>query len=158
MLISRTYLKKIIDKFGMSNSNLIVKPTNPQFKLSTTLSPSTEVEKTYMNSISYASIVGSFMYVMVCTRLNIAYRVSLVRRYMVILWKVHSQALKWNLRYINGSLSIVMIYGGAYGDDSKVKIEGFVDSDYSSCIDSINFIFGYMFTMFGTIISWKETL
>ena len=84
-----------------------------------------------MNSIPYASIIGSLMYVMVCTRPNIAYEVSFVSRYMVNHGKVHWQALKWILRYINGSLNIILIYGGTCGDDRKVKIEGFVDSDYA---------------------------
>ena len=51
-----------------------------------------------------------------------------------------------------------MIYGGACRDDSKVEIEGFIDSDYAGCMDSIKSISGYVFTMFGTIISWKVSL
>lgn len=51
-----------------------------------------------------------------------------------------------------------MIYGGAYGDDSKVKIKRFVDFDYTGCMDSRKFISRYVFTMFGTSISCKATL
>lgn len=58
-----------------------------------------------------------------------------------------------DLRYINGSLSRVMIYGGAYDVDSKVEIEGFVDFDYAGCMDSLKSIYGYAFTMFSIIIS-----
>lgn len=39
-----------------------------------------------MNSISHASIVGSLMSVMVCTRPNISYRVSFIRKYMANSW------------------------------------------------------------------------
>ena len=157
-LSQEAYLKKILDKFGISNSKPVLTPTNPQYKLSTTQSPSTEVERAYMNIIPYASIVGSLMYVMVCTRLDIAYGVSLVSRYMASPGKAHWQALKWILRYINGSLSRVLIYDGACGDDSKFKIKGFVDSDYAGCMDSRKSISGFVFTMFGTTISWKVIL
>lgn len=44
------------------------------------------------------------------------------------------------------------------GDDSKVKFEGFVDSDYAGCMDSKKYISGYVFTMFDITISWKATL
>lgn len=35
-----------------------------------------------MSSIPYSSIVGSFMYAMLCTRLDIAHSVGLVSRYL----------------------------------------------------------------------------
>ena len=99
----------------MSNLKPVVTPTNPQFELSIDQCPSTEVERAYMNSILYANIVGSLMYVMICTRPDIAYAVSLISRYMSNPGKAHWQALKWIIRYINGSLNRVLIYGGALG-------------------------------------------
>ena len=73
----------------MSNANPIVTPTNPQLKLSIDQCPNTEDERAYMNIIIYATIVGSLMYVMVYTRPDISYTLSLVRRYMVNLGKAH---------------------------------------------------------------------
>lgn len=55
-------------------------------------------------------------------------------------------------------LNRVLIYGGSCGDDSKVKIEGFVNSDYAWRVNSRESISGFVFTMFGITISWKETL
>src|SRR3954469_9195761 len=98
------------------------------------------------------------MYVMVCTRPDIAYEVNLVSRYMVNPGKAHWQALKCFLKYVNGSLNIVLIYGGALGEDSKAVIEGYVDSNYAGCMDSRKYISEYFFTMFDTLISWKATL
>src|SRR3954469_14090377 len=88
-------------------------------------------ERAYMNRIPYANIVGSLMYVMVCTKPDIAYAVSLVSRYMENPGKAHWQALKWILRFINGSLNRVLIYSGALGEDNTAVIEGYVDSDYA---------------------------
>ena len=111
-----------------------------------------------MNSIPYANLVGSLMYVMVCTRPDIAYAVSLVSRYMENPGKAHWQALKWILRYINRSLNRVLIYGGSLGEDSKAVIKGYVNSSYAGCMDSRKSISEYVFTLFGTPISWKVTL
>ena len=88
-LSQEPYLLKILYKFGMFNSNPVVTSTNPRFKLSTTQSPSTEDKKANINSIMYASIIGSLMYVMVCTGPDITCRVSLVSRYMQNPGKAH---------------------------------------------------------------------
>ena len=67
------------------------------FKLSSALSPQIEEEGEHMSHVPYASAIGSIMYVMVCTRPNISYAVSVVSRYMDRLEKIHWQAMKWIL-------------------------------------------------------------
>lgn len=44
--------------------------------------PKTIIEQKDMEQIPYASVVGSLMYSMVCTRLDLAYLVSLVSKYI----------------------------------------------------------------------------
>lgn len=51
------------------------------FMLSLTLLPETKKEKENMSSVSYCSAIGSTMYAIVCTRLDIPY-VSVVNRFM----------------------------------------------------------------------------
>ena len=41
----------------------------------------TAEKKEYMETVPYASVVGSLMYVMLCTRLDICYSVGIVSRY-----------------------------------------------------------------------------
>lgn len=45
-------------------------------------SPMTRDEKQTMTRNAYASAIGSLMYTMICTRLDIAYVVGLVSRYI----------------------------------------------------------------------------
>uniref|UniRef100_A0A803Q761 Retrovirus-related Pol polyprotein from transposon TNT 1-94 n=1 Tax=Cannabis sativa TaxID=3483 RepID=A0A803Q761_CANSA len=56
-----------------------------------------------MSRVPYASAVGSLMYVMVCTRLNIAYALSMVSKFMGNPKKAHWETVKWILRYLNGT-------------------------------------------------------
>lgn len=65
--------------------------------------------------------------------------------------------MKWILRYIKGSLSRILVYGGAMSDGES-EVEGFVDSDYVGCMDTRQYLSGYVFTMFDTIICWKASL
>ena len=60
-----------------------------------------------MAKIPYANAVGSLMYVIMCTRPDIAYSMSLVSKFMSNPGKVHWQALKWILRYIKVHLGRV---------------------------------------------------
>ncbi|CAL8991208.1 unnamed protein product, partial [Prunus brigantina] len=59
------------------NSKPVSTPLAPHFKLSASMSPKTGEESHYMAQIPYASVVGSLMYAMVCTRPDISQVVSI---------------------------------------------------------------------------------
>lgn len=52
------------------------------FKLSVKQSPKSENKKDFIIKIPYASMVRSIIYAMVCSRSNLTFPVSLVRRFM----------------------------------------------------------------------------
>ena len=64
------------------------------FKLNKEQSPKTEEEKDHMSKVPYASAIGSLMYVMVCTRPDIAHAVGVVSRFMSRPGKQHWEAVK----------------------------------------------------------------
>ena len=53
-----------------------------------------------MQQISYASAIGSLMYAQVCTRLNIAYIVGMLGRYLRNPGKDHWIVAKWVMKYL----------------------------------------------------------
>jgi hypothetical protein len=57
--------------------------------LLTNMSPKRKQEEEEMEKVPYASVVGSLMYAMVCTRPNIAHAVGVVSRYMENLGRDH---------------------------------------------------------------------
>ncbi|KAF9678261.1 hypothetical protein SADUNF_Sadunf07G0016500 [Salix dunnii] len=61
-------------------------------------SPKTEEERNYMNAVPYTSAIGSLMYVMVCTRPDIAHAMGVVSKYMSNPSKQHWEAVKWIMR------------------------------------------------------------
>jgi hypothetical protein len=77
-----------------------------------------------MSRVPYSSVVGSLMYAMVCTRPNIAHAVGVVSRYMNNPGKEHWEVVKWILRYLRGTATHALCFGG-----SNTFIQGHVDSD-----------------------------
>lgn len=109
-----------------------------------------------MERVPYASVVGSIMYCMICTRPDLAYAISVTSRFMSCPGKEHWQALKWILRYLNGSRSVGLLYQASGQEREEVK--GFVDSDYAGCLDTRKSLSGYIFTACGGAIGWKASL
>uniref|UniRef100_A0A803PR66 Retrovirus-related Pol polyprotein from transposon TNT 1-94 n=1 Tax=Cannabis sativa TaxID=3483 RepID=A0A803PR66_CANSA len=77
----------------MGNSKAMSTLLSQHFKLSATWMMKDEAQKLEMSRVPYASVIGSLMYVMVCTRLDIAYALSMVSRFMENLGKEHWEAL-----------------------------------------------------------------
>lgn len=101
-----------------------------------------------MSNIPYLLVVGSLMYVMVCTRLDIAHAVSVVSRYMRNPGMEHWNAVKWILRYLRGTKSKELFFKG-----SNFYLSGFVDFDLAGDIDTRRSTTGYVFTIGGTTVS-----
>jgi len=57
------------------------------------------------------------------------------------------------LRYLNGSLKGGLKY--TREAQGKGALEGYVDSDYAGNVDIRKSLSGFVFTLFGTTISWK---
>ena len=88
-LSQKNYIEKVLERFGMQGLKPVSTLLVAHFKLSSALSPQTKEKREYMSHVPYANAVGSIMYVMVCTRLDISHAVSAVSRYMDRLGKIH---------------------------------------------------------------------
>ena len=82
------------------------------FKLIKEMYPKTQEEEDKISNAYCASVVGSLMYAMVCTRPNIAHAVGVVSRYMSHLGIEHWNVVKWILRYLRGTSSKCLHFGG----------------------------------------------
>ena len=141
---------------NIDNYKLVSNHLAAHFKLSAESCPKSEEEIERMSHIPYSSVVGSLMYAMVCTRLDLAYAVSVVSCYMHSLGEDCWEAVKWILHYVKGSLDRCLVF-----DKSKTAIydvASFVDSDYGGNLDRRHSISGYIFTLCTSVISWKAPL
>ena len=105
-LSQERYIERMLERFNMKNSKPISTPLVSHFKPSKRLCPSTEKEKGEMSVISYSFTVGSLMYAMVCTRLDISHVIGVVSRFLANLGKAHWEAMKWIFKYLKGTSKV----------------------------------------------------
>ncbi|XP_074361194.1 secreted RxLR effector protein 161-like [Apium graveolens] len=84
-----------------------------------------------MSRVPHASVVGSLIYAMVCTKPDLAQSVSVVSKFVGDPAKEHWQAVKRGFWYLK---------------------------DYAGDIDSRKSMTGYTFALGGSIANWKATL
>ena len=70
--------------------------------------------------------------------------------------KFHWQVVKKILRYLRGTSKLGLLYGDGLAESGVVK--GFVDLDFGGNVDKRKSLTGYVFTAWGSVISWKANL
>jgi hypothetical protein len=93
-LSQEKYIEKILQRFNMDKCKSVTSPFANHFKLSHDGCPKVDKEKKEMKNVSYASVVGSLMYAMVCMRPDIAHAVGVVSRFLSNSGKMHWNVVK----------------------------------------------------------------
>ena len=62
-----------------------------------------------MQLVTYAFVVGSLMYAMLCTRLDICFEVGMVSRYQSNLGPKHRTVVKFILKYLRRTKDYVLV-------------------------------------------------
>ncbi|PKI48110.1 hypothetical protein CRG98_031472 [Punica granatum] len=105
-----------------------------------------------MAQVPYTSAIGSLMYVILCTRPDIAYTVSVTSRYQSNPGLDHWTVVKNIRKYLRRTKDMVLIYGGG-----ELKLDGFTDFDFQLDVDDKKSISGYIFTCNGGVVSYKSS-
>ena len=98
-LSQKTYIEKILKKFGMHGCKPGDNPVAKEEKFSLSQCPKNNFEIQEMQQIPYALAIGSLMYAQVCTRPDITYIVGMLGRYLINPGKDHWIADKRVMRY-----------------------------------------------------------
>ena len=112
----------------------------------------TPQERAYMAKVPYASAIGSIMYAMLCTRLDVAHALSVTSRYQADPSEDHWKAVKCILKYLRRTKDLFLVYGG-----SDLKFQGYTDSSFQSDKDDNKSMSGFVFMLNGGAVSWKSS-
>ena len=96
-----------------------------------------------MKAVPYSSVVGSLMYNQLCTRPDIAFVVGVLGRYLSNPDQSHWKATKKVLRYLQSTKDLMLTYRCT----NTLKVVGFGDSNYASCVDDKKSASDYIFMM-----------
>ncbi|RVW36529.1 Retrovirus-related Pol polyprotein from transposon TNT 1-94 [Vitis vinifera] len=150
-LSQRTYIDKVLQRYGMQNSKPGDTPVAKGDKFSLNQCHKNSLESQEMQKIPYASAVGSLMYAQVCTRPDIAYIVGMLGRYLSNPGMDHWRAAKRVMRYLQRTKEYMLTYRRL----DQLELIGYSDSDFAGCQDSRRSTSGYIYLLAGGAISWR---
>ena len=93
----------------MQDSKKGLLPFRHEIPFSLDKCPKTLKEKEHMQLVPYAFIVGSLMYAMLCTKLDICFEVGMVSRYQSNLGPEHWTTIKHVLKYLRRTRNYVFM-------------------------------------------------
>ncbi|KAL0298211.1 UNVERIFIED_CONTAM: Retrovirus-related Pol polyprotein from transposon RE2 [Sesamum angustifolium] len=137
-----SYVEKVLKKFKMEHSKRGFLPMRHWVKLSKKQSPKTDEELKRILDIPYASAVGSIQYVAQCTRLDIAYALSVTSRYQACAKEAHWTAVKIILKYLSRTKDVFLVYGGG-----ELILEGFSNANFQSDNHDAKLQLGFVFKL-----------
>ena len=141
--------KELVSRYGLEECKTRSTPLAPSLKLCRD-----EGEALDKEAFPYNQLVGSLMYLSVCTRPDISYAVGVLARYMSCPTMEHWQAAKGVLRYLAGTISHGIMFGGT--SDNTTGVVGYCDADYAGDVDTRRSTGGYVFIMNGAAVSWQS--
>lgn len=114
-LHQRLYTEKVLKTFNMDTCKPVSSPEDANIKLSRDDSPSPshddyDAHVDEMRRTPYAAVVGSLLYLSICTRPDIAHSVHVLTRFMHNPGRAHWQYAKRVLRYLRGTTNYGLLY------------------------------------------------
>jgi hypothetical protein len=137
------YAKRILEMAGMQDCNPAHTPMEERLKLSRD-STAAEVDVT-----QYQRIIESLRY-LVHTRLDLAFSVGHVSRFMERPTEEHMAAVKRILRYVAGIIGL----GCHYGKTAEARLVEYTDSDLAGDVDIRRSISDGLFFYGSSLVSW----
>ncbi|GJR49324.1 retrotransposon protein, putative, ty1-copia subclass [Tanacetum coccineum] len=128
-LCQSAYIKKILKRYRMENSKRRSIPMQEQLRLSKSQGASTPAELKRIQNVQYASAVGSIMYVVRCTRPNVAFAQNITSRF-----QQNPSDLHW----------------------TTLKVSCYTDVGYLTDVYDLKSQTGYVFVLNGGVVDWKS--
>jgi len=144
-LSQRAYIDKLRARLCMTSCNPVTLPLDPNSKLRKFQDGDNIVDATL-----YQQIIGSLMYLVIGTRPDLAFTVSLLSQYSSQPTTIHMGAAKRILRYIKSTRDKFLTYTKC----SALSLAGFADADFANDKDERKSISDHKFQLAMNTISW----
>ncbi|XP_073354036.1 secreted RxLR effector protein 161-like [Aegilops tauschii subsp. strangulata] len=105
-----------------------------------------------MSGVPYASGIGSIMYAMICTKLDVPYALSVSRSYQSDPRLAHWTAVKNILKYLKRTKDRLLVYVG----DEELIVNGYTDASFITDINDYKSLSRCVYTLNGDAVVWKS--
>ena len=138
------YVDNILRMFDKDNSGIARTPVDVTLHLSKNKGES-------VSQLEYSRVIGSLMYLMSCTRPDIAYSVSKLSSYTSNPRANHWQGIMRMPKYLCFTRDYELHYTIYH-----VLLEGYNDANWISNVKDSKSYSGFVFTLRGVTVSWKS--
>lgn len=145
-LSQEKYIEKLLREFGMEDAKVVATPEVTGQRLE---KPPSEHKS--RDDLPYRALIGSLMYLAVCTRPDIAHSVNSLSQFNSSFDESHWIAAKRVLRYLKGTKN----HGLKYIKGHNKPVEGYADADHAGEFDRRSYS-GLVFIIQGGAISWES--
>ena len=143
------FISTILSRFGMSSCHGIATPLDNR-KLLVKASP--ELTSPPSLQTEYHALIGSLMYFMIGTHLDLTYTVSMLSKFSSNPSNDHFFAAKQVFHYLQTTATLSLTF--IMNQESHLK--GYLDSDWAGDIDDSKSTSCYLFTLCEAAICWKS--
>ena len=137
----------LLAKFNMKDAKTVATPSSTSIKLTK------DGEPLDIKTYPYSTLIGSLMYLSICTRPDIAQAVGALARHMAQPTVAHWTAAKTVLRYLAGTADFGITFGAG-----PPGLAVYCDADYGGDIDTRRSTTAYVFNLNGGAITWASRL
>ncbi|CAI7811981.1 unnamed protein product [Closterium sp. NIES-53] len=143
-------VQQVLQRFGFTYSSPQSTPLPTGHSLS-----APPLDESVESSCPYPELVGYLMYLMTCTRPDLAYPLSLLARYVAPgrHRKVHWDAAKRVLRYLCSTSGMGLMLGGR----ARVVLTGHADASWVDNLSTQRSTQGYTFSLDSGSVSWRSS-
>ncbi|GBM98011.1 Retrovirus-related Pol polyprotein from transposon TNT 1-94 [Araneus ventricosus] len=135
----------------MQDAKTVKTPLDPSVKLTKEMCPKTEAEKAEMSWYPYRSLIGSLMYLAICTRPDICHTVSYLSQFNENPGMPHWTAAKRVLKYLKDTKNRGLTFR-----PTKKPLVGYADAEWASDITDRKSYSGCVLKFADGAISWES--
>ena len=151
LLHQRDYIRRILERFNAPTAS-VATPLDP--KLPLIEAPESEFLGDD-DAAEYRAAVGALMYLMVCTRPDLAFTLSRLSKFSSKPGEKHAAALKRVLRYLSFTRDMGIAFNIPSSSSPASTLLGYSDSDFAADLNNRRSTSGFVFLLNGGPISWK---
>ncbi|MCO5557882.1 hypothetical protein L7F22_011454 [Adiantum nelumboides] len=147
------YIEELVVYYNMSTCSFESSPLPLKHNLAPEFHAYTLADSMFWPSFHYPRFCGQIRYLISCTRFDLCYTGHILSRSMSRPCKVHKQAAKRTLRYLNTTKNHALTY--TYDPHTPMSFHGYVDSNWAGDDPRCFSTGGYVFLFAGAPISWQ---